>query len=434
MNLFERTQIGKIRLHVLPTDRFKTFALTAFVGQPLSEDTVTSGAIIPHVLRRGNKKYPETRQFRTKLDDLYGAGFGFDLTKRGNYQVIQFRMDTINDRFVQASDSMLQQSIQYLGDTLTDPLIEDGAFRATYVEQEKQTVKRKIEAIINDKVRYAAERCVQEMCENDPYRLHPLGQLAQIDALQPDTLYQQYKDWLQRAQIDLYVVGDTNLKEVSQLVKQAFRLDFDSKNEANYEQAPFSSDKTDIKRVVDRLDVTQGKLNMGFRVHTTFSDELYPAALMYNGILGSYPHSKLFVNVREKASLAYYAASRLDGNKGIMTIQSGIEIDQVEQASAIILEQTEAMKQGEISDLEWTQTQAMLSNQLREISDSAYDMIGFDFNRIISKTERSTEDLITAIESVNKEQVQQFAQQVELDTIYFLRDREGAPTNADQNV
>lgn len=425
MTAFERTNIGKIRLHVLPTDQFKTYSVCVFIGQPLDEKLVTAGALIPHILRRGNQKIPETIAYRMKLDDWYGARFGFDITKRGDYQISQFQMNIINDQFVQHNQSFIKHSIQYLGDTITCPLIENNGFRSTYVLQEKETLKRRIEALINDKVRYAAVRCIQEMCENDPYRLSPLGKLDDLKEQDSHSLYQYYMEWLERALIDIYVVGDTTLDEVSALVAESFHINDSSSVETVYRQKAFHSVKKEVKRVTDRLDVTQGKLNMGFRVHTTFSDQEYPVALMYNGILGGYPHSKLFINVREKASLAYYAASRLDGHKGIMTIQSGIEIKNVDQATDIILKQIKAIEQGKISDLELEQTRAMMINQLKEIHDSPYEMIGFDFNRVLAGTkETSVQALIDHIQSMDKRQIQQYAERVTLDTIYFLRNRE----------
>ena len=232
MASFQRGQVERIRLHVLPTNRFKTFAISLFAGVPLDEKKVTPVALIPFVLRRGTAKTPETIAFREKLDDMYGAGFGFDVYKRGNSQIVQFRMDVINDRFVSSDQSLLAASIGFLGDVLTDPCLEGGGFRVKYVDAEKITLRKRLEAIVNDKIRYAAERCIEEMCADEPYRLHPLGQLDEIDGIQPDILYRHYEGWLENAALDLYVVGDTSLEEVTKLVREAFKLK--SGTPANY--------------------------------------------------------------------------------------------------------------------------------------------------------------------------------------------------------
>lgn len=424
MSLFQRGQVRRIRLHVLPTKRFKTFAISLFAGLPLNEESVTPVALIPFVLRRGTAKTPETIAVRERLDDLYGAGFGFDVYKRGDSQIVQFRMDVINDRFVASDVSLLEASISFLGEVVTDPLLEGSGFAGKYVDAEKLTLRKRLEAIVNDKIRYAAERCLEEMCAGEPYRLHPLGKLDAIDGISPSSLYGQYGQWLNEAALDLYVVGDTTLEEVTELVGRSFKLG-DGQPGA-YAKPSVKKDVKDVKVVVDQMDVSQGKLNMGLRTGVGYDDELYPAALMYNGILGGYPHSKLFINVREKASLAYYAASRLDGHKGICTIQSGIEVANYEQAVDIIKEQLNSMREGRLSELEMSQTKAMISNHLREMQDSAYEMLAYDFNGVLTGNFRPADELLRRVEGVTPEHIRAVAQGVQLDTIYFLRDRKEA--------
>ena len=420
---FERGSNQHIRIHVLPTKRFKTFAISLYVGAPLKEDTVTSTALIPFVLRRGTSSYPETIQFREQLEELYGAGFGFDVYKRGDHQIIQFRMDTINDSFVQSSDKLLDRSFAFLGEVVTSPAKENGHFRSSYVQQERDTVRKRLESIVNDKIRYAGERCIEEMCKGEPYRLHPLGERKDLPGIEPEGLYRSYEQWLQNAGMDLYVVGDTTLEEVEKLVEKYFHLNRNTSFE--YKTEVSSRQHRDVQTVVEKLNVNQGKLNMGLRTSITYGDDQYASALMYNGILGGYPHSKLFVNVREKHSLAYYASSRYDGHKGIATIQSGIEIPNYEQAVEIITNQLSDLKEGKISDLEMNQTKAMIRNLLKEIGDSAFEMISYDFNRQLSGKERTTMELLTQIESLTKEDVQKAAETFQLDTIYFLRDQKG---------
>ncbi|AZK47732.1 EF-P 5-aminopentanol modification-associated protein YfmF [Paenibacillus lentus] len=416
--VFERGSAGHIRIHVLPTTRFKTFAVSLYAGIPLNEQTVTTTALTPFVLRRGTVSYPETIQFREQLEHLYGAGFGFDVYKRGNYQIVQFRMDTINDDFVSSDDSLLRKTFSFLGEVVTKPVMENGVFRNAYVSSERETVRKKLEAIINDKIRYAAERCMEEMFRNDPYRLHPLGQRKDLEGITSQSLYKAFQQWLQQANLDLYVVGDTTLAEVQKLVEQHFNIGRSASPQYVPAQSHLSGD--DVRTVEEVLDVKQGKLNMGLRIPVTYGDERYAAALLYNGILGSYPHSKLFINVREKESLAYYAASRFDGHKGIISIQSGIEIANYQKALEIIKAQLGSLREGQISELEMSQTKAMIRNSLLEMQDSAFDMVAYDFNRVLSDRERPAEELLRQVEAITTEDVVEVANTVELDTIYFL--------------
>jgi predicted Zn-dependent peptidase len=380
--------------------------------------------LLPFVFRRGTSNTPETIALRERLDDLYGAGFGFDVFKRGNNQFVQFRMDVINDAFVQSKESLLAASLRYLGEVVTEPLLEDGHFATKYVQSERDTLRKRLEAIINDKIRYASERCTEVMCEGDPYRLHALGNRADLPNISPVSLYERYHQWINEAVFDLYIAGDTSLAEVQPLVEEAFKLpDGDI---GTFGSTDVRADARELKTVVEKMDVKQGKLNLGLRTGISYGDEQYPALLVYNGVLGAYPHSKLFINVREKASLAYYASSRIDGHKGLLTIQSGIEIDKYERALAIIREQIADIQAGKISELEIDQTKAMLVNHVRETQDSAYELIAYDFNALFSGSTRTGDELISQIQAVTVDDIVRVANGVKLDTVYFLRDRKEA--------
>lgn len=418
---FEQGKVKGMRVHVMPTKRFKTFAISVYVGIPLQEDALTYTALTPFVLRRGTVSYPETLRFRECLDEMYGAGFGFDVFKRGDYQIIQFRMDVIHDAFVGSSESLLMRAFRFLGEVITEPAMDNGLLRNKYVTEEKQTLRQRIESVINDKIRYAAERCIEEMCKDEPYRFHALGRLQDLDEIDVQSLTEKYRKLLDHASIDVYVVGDTSREEVERYLAASFRLD--RTVDTPYARSiSVSRVAGNSNTVVEHLDVNQGKLNMGLRSTITYGDDAYPAVLMFNGILGGYPHSKLFCHIRENNSLAYYVVSRYDGHKGICTIQSGIEFQNFEKARDIALEQLEAMKNGKLEQREMSQTKAMIINQLREIDDSAFEMIGFDFNSVLSGRERSTLQLIDEVDHMDKVRIQEAAQTFCLDTIYFLRD------------
>ncbi|MXQ52282.1 EF-P 5-aminopentanol modification-associated protein YfmF [Shimazuella alba] len=422
---FQTVSLGNIRLHLCPSDKFKTTTLSAFITNPLQAETVTKNALLPNVLVRGTNTYQTTVALRQKLNELYGAGSFGDVFKRGERQVIQFGMDLANETYLQNAPSLLEEGIQLFCEIILDPFVENNQFYTSFVEAEKKNLKQKIDSLQDDKIRYAAERCVQTMCEGEPYSLFNYGNANDIQAIDAKSLYSYYREVLEKAPIDLYCVGDVEVEEVTNL----FAKYFDSKMQnAVREEVPFAavSHKVDkVKMVVDRLDVNQGKLNMGCRTQISIRDEKYPALMMYNGILGGFAHSKLFMNVREKESLAYYCSSGIESHKGLLFIQSGIEEQNLDRAVDIIKQQLTAMRNGEISDQELEQTKATLSNQLREGQDRAFELIGFHFQSVLSGKPRSLEDLLQKINAITKEDVQEVAQLVELDTIYSLRGQEG---------
>ncbi|SDX14832.1 Predicted Zn-dependent peptidase [Marininema mesophilum] len=420
---FETVQMGNLRVHICSTDKFKTNMMSALVQQSLSAETVTRHALLPAVLQRGTRSHPTTLQLQRKLDDLYGATLFGDVFKRGERHIMQVGMEIPNEAYLSEAESLLDQGAAFLGEILTAPAIEGSAFKEAYVKAEKKNLKQKIESLMDDKIRYAAQRCVSEMCSDEPFSLFNHGRLQDLDSIDASNLYTYYQELIQTRPIDLYFVGNLSVDRVCKLVDKFFPTEGRQRNRV--QSTDVKHPVREIKEVVDRLDVKQGKLNMGARTQIALQDPDYVSLMMYNGILGGFPHSKLFINVREKSSLAYYAASRLESHKGILTIQSGIEIDKYQQAVDIIKEQFDIMRAGNISDSELSQTKAMLVNQLRERQDRSYDLIDAHYHSVLSGADRPLDGLIQGVKQVSKDDVVQVAQKIQIDTIYFLRDKKG---------
>lgn len=420
--LFRQTQVNHINVHVLPTDKYKTNTIVVNLQRPLEKDSVTATALIPQVLRRGTETLPSLKQVKERLDDMYGATFYGNVLKRGERHILQFGLEIANERYLSERAPLLDQGMAFLGEMLTKPAREGNGFVGEYVQSEKRNLRQRIESLIDDKMRYAAERCIQEMCQGEPYSLFNYGRVDQLDTIDREGLYSAFRDMLRVAPIDIFVVGDVEQDDVVNAVDRYF--DFKRGDVHPVNVAPIERRVDEVRQVVDRLDVQQGKLNLGLRTQTSVGDDDYVALMVYNGILGGFPHSKLFINVREKASLAYYAASRLESHKGLMTIQSGIEIENFNRALQIIERQLDDMQTGNISDMEMEQTQTMLSNQLREMQDRPQQLIDFHYHGVLSGKRRSLDDFLSQIAGTTKADVEKMAEKVTLDTIYFLRNRQ----------
>lgn len=422
---FQTVSLGPVRLHLLPTDKFKTVTFVLLLEQELSAEKVTKTALLPSVLQRGTQKYPETMALQQKLQEMYGASLMGSVFKRGEKHILQFGLDVVNEALLQENTNLLEQSVAFLNEVLFTPAGEEGTFRPDYVQAEKQKLHQKIEALQDDKIRYAVKRLNEEMCKGEPYALYNYGRQEDLPAIDEQNLYTYYQEVLQQCPIDLYCVGNISQDDISSLVAESLVPRFGSEERQEVPNHPYTKRVQEVRRVEERLDVKQGKLHLGCRTHVTIHDEAYPALLLYNGILGGFAHSKLFMNVREKESLAYYCSSWLESHLGLLSIQSGIEIANYDKALSIIEEQLAQMRAGKMTDQELQKTKATLINQFRERLDSAYGLIDFAHHMQSAKRAWSLEQLIEAIQQVRKEEVVQVAQNVELDTIYFLRDKGG---------
>ncbi|MCR8869876.1 EF-P 5-aminopentanol modification-associated protein YfmF [Peribacillus frigoritolerans] len=415
------TEKSGYKLHVVRTDKYKTNTLVLKMKAALTKEDVTYRALLPYVLQSNTSKYPTTPELRSYLDDLYGAGFYVDVAKKGEYQIISFTIDIVNEKFLSDSTPLLEKAFGLLSEVIFNPKKNGEAFDPKTVSNEIRSLKQRIQSISDDKMRYSATRLVEEMCKNEPYALEASGNLQDLEAITPESLFAYYKKMLSEDEIDLYVIGDIDGSEVEALADKYVSL-----QDREPVRLPRDTGKAvkKEKEIIENSDVKQGKLNIGYRTQVAYGDPDYYALQLFNGIFGGFSHSKLFINVREKASLAYYAASRLESHKGLLMVMAGIENANYKQALDIIHAQMKEMKQGNFSDEELAQTKAVVKNQLLETIDVSRGLVEILYHNVISGQDISLDEWFAKTERTTKEEIIAVGQKIQLDTVYFLTEAE----------
>lgn len=418
----EIKDLNGFQLHTIKTDKYKTNTIVLKMKAPLSKEDVTKRSLLPYVLQNNSKSYPSTTALRSYLDDLYGATLFVDLAKKGEYHIISFSMEIANEKFLSDPSPLLKKGMQFLADIVLNPNVKGNSFDSSTVENEKRTLKQRIQSVFDDKMRYSNYRLVQEMCEDEPYSLHVHGVKEDVDHITSESLFQYYNQSIKEDQLDLYVIGDINEEEVQSFAKELFSFQSRSSKQLEYKDVPQKKEGKEVKEV---QDIKQGKLNIGYRTNTVYGEPEYFALQVFNGIFGGFSHSKLFINVREKASLAYYAASRIESHKGLLMVMAGIDNQNYDQAVSIIHEQMNAMKNGDFTDKEIEQTKAVIKNQMLETVDTARGMVEILYHNVISNLEIPLDEWLQKMEQTKKEEIVAVANKINLDTIYFLTGTEG---------
>lgn len=416
-------------LHVLPTDKFKTNTVVVNVRLPLEAGRVTRTALLPYVLTRGTAAYPSVRALNAQLDRLYGSFLTADVYKLGDHQIVQFRLELPNGKYIPGRPELLKEGLAFLYEVLTRPVREQGTLKASFVELEKEGLRKRVEGIFNNKASYARIRCVEAMFPDDPYGLFSGGRVADLPAIDPSALEAEYTRLLAACPMDAFVVGDVNPAAVAEEFARVFT--FSGLRTARVEEGPTAPGPgvkpTSPRRLTEAQDVAQGQLVLGLRTPVRLTDAGYHAMAMYNGLLGGFAHSKLFMTLREKESLAYAAGSRYDAHKGVVFIQAGIDAANEARAVAVIEDQLAALRRGEVTDEELAQTRAMMLHAHHETEDSPGRLITMAYEALLTGREHPHERLAEVLPGITAEQIATAAASVELDTIYFLRDAQPAP-------
>lgn len=421
---FSRHSLAEgVNLYIHHTKKFKTTSIYVYLHQPLEPDTVTLGALLPVVLARGSEEYPTTPLLVRRLDELYGASFGQEVSRRGEVQTLGFRMEIPSSEYI-GDPSLLDSALQTLAGVVFRPAMQGSVFKSDFVDQEKSNLRRRIEGLINDKQSYSFFRCTQEMCQGEPFALYRLGRVQDLDAITPQSLHQFHQRLLATAPVNIFVVTGEEPALVRAMVEQAFQFPVIGPRLMPQTVVKRAPAQPEPRVVRESLDVSQGILVMGIRTGLTLQDDLYAPMLVANGILGGFQHSKLFQQVREAHSLAYYAYSALETVKGLGYLYAGIEFDDYQQAVDLALEQLRAIQDGQITPEELETTRRALINETLSSLDSPGHMVDLALDGVFTARPLTIEERIAAVEAVTAEQAAEAARHFAVDTIYFLTGEE----------
>ena len=401
-----------------PDTRFHQGCLSFQFLRYMDRDEVAMNALIPAVLLRGSRDYPDLRAITQKLDDLYGASVDTLIRRIGDYQAVGLYCNFMEDRFALSGDKVLEPMLDFLGQLLFSPVMEDGAFNREFVESEKRNLITALQTEKNDKRAYAAAQMLRKMCAADTFSIPRLGEEAQVAAITPEGLRQHYQRIITESPMEVFYVGSANAETVAEKVKNMLLA-----LERNVCSLPEQTDFQDGGggEYTEAMNIAQGKLCMGFVTGITNRDPEFAAMQVLNTLFGAGMTSKLFMNVREKMSLCYHIGSGYYGSKGIMTVSAGIDCDKEQAVKAEILAQLDACKRGSITPEELGAAKEAVLSALRGIYDSPGSIEGFFSVRAVGGLKMTVEQYRSAVEQVSIADVTAAAQTVKLHTSYFLK-------------
>lgn len=417
MNL-ETTDIKEgIRLHKIKTNKYKTNLMSVFLTSKLSRDDITKKALILTVLRRGTNNLKTQEEISKKLEELYGASFDCGIDKLGDKHVLKFYVESLNEQYLYQKEDILNQSLNILFDIVFNPLLENGVFKQEYIDEEKQNLRIIIEGQKDNKAAYATQRCIEEMYKEKPYGLYKYGYVEDLEKIDSKNLYEAYLDLIKSCKIDIFVSGDFDEKTLEEKVKSNQQISKLEPRKVEYLDEESESSNTQEENIVrENMQISQGKLNIGLDV---LSDNK-SAVSVYNAILGGGANSKLFQNVREKASLAYSAGSIYIKPKSKIIIKTGIEHKNYEKALQIIKEQIDDMKNGEFSDEDIQHAKELIIASFKSMQDEQDSEISFYFGREIQKESKDIDKQIKEVSEVTKQNIVDVANKIKINTIFFL--------------
>ena len=420
---FNRTELMPgVFLSHLRSDKFKTACMSVTLLTQLRRETAAMNAVIPFVLRRGTTRYRDMEQLSRRMDELYGAAVEPVVRRIGEIQCIGFYGSFPEPDYLPGGEALLGDTCALMAQLLLDPVTRGGLLLPQYVDSEREKLLDIIRSRMNDKRSYALTRCIEEMCCYEDFAVSRFGSESEAENIHYKKLTRHYRELIQTCPVEIFYCGKTGFKTVSAAMREAFsamprgEIDYDIGTDVR-----MNAVEDHVRFVEEEMDVTQGKLVLGFRLGECMEEPDIPALYVFNAVYGSGATSKLFMNVREKLSLCYYASSAVYLHKGIMLVSSGIEFDKLDAARDEILAQLDSVRRGEITDDELRSAKKTVASDMRAEQDSIGELEGFYLSQAIDGLDYGPEELAALAEDVTKDDVQAIAKSIECDLIYFLK-------------
>lgn len=417
--MVERIQLlPNVWLRAVRSNKFKTGCFSINFIRPLSRREAAINGLIPSVLLWATERYPSITAISNRLDDLYGATVGSLVRKKGEVQTLGFYADFLEDQFVEEPEGIFVQMVEFVSELLFHPLLEGNGFCADGFENERRNLINAIESRKDDKRTYAVHRMLSAMCGEEAYSVPRLGEAEDLDGVTAGSLYAHYRHVLATSPVEIFYMGRKSAQEAAELFRKA--LQPLPRGEMIGGQTAVVRRAQTVRRISEPMDVTQGKLCIGLRTDCSVADGDFPALQLLNVIFGGSASSKLFLNVREKNSLCYYASSSIEKYKGLMIVSSGVDFANFATAEQAILNELEACRAGEISEEEMFAAKQALYSSFKAIQDSPGGLDDYYMGMALTDAVMDFDSLRAAIERLTVEDVARAARKLTVDTIYEL--------------
>ena len=407
-----------VQLRCFRDDRFKQGCLSVQFVRPMNKEEAAKNALLPAVLLRGTEKSPDIRSITARLDDLYGASVGPLVRRAGDWQTSGLFCGFIDDKYALDGDEVFAPMVEFLREILFCPRLEKGVFPESVVESEKKNLIATIDSRMNDKRTLAFDKLISYMCREDSFGIPRLGYKEDVTAITAQSLYAHYENLLKTARVELFYVGSQDPCVAGQKLKALF-ADTPRQVAALPEQTPFREAAGGSHQ--EKMEVSQGKLAMGFVTPITLRHPQFAAMQLLNGIFGGGMTGKLFTKIREEMSLCYDIGSSYYSSKGILVVSAGIDFGARDVVEKQVEIQLEAICNGEISAPELESARQMLLSSLESVHDTPGNIEGYYAVQGLTGMLFSREEYKQAILRCTASDISEVAKTLQKHTVFFLK-------------
>ena len=413
--IYTKKDFGSYNLHIINTDKFKTIAVKVVFRSPIVKNEITTRNILSDLFMQSSNKYKSKREMTIKAQDLYAAEVSINNNRLGNYITTTFSLSILNDRYTEKDN--FKNSIEFLSEIIFNPDVIDEKFNKEKVDIVKSNCRSSLNSIKEDSSNYSLIRMLEEFDKDSPCSYRLAGYLDDLNSIDEKSLYVYYQNMIKSDLVDIFVLGDVDVDDVSKIFREFFKLRTLKKL-----KVPYLLDDSSVKSknvYNEKIDNSQSKLSIACRCNDLSDYERNYVLTLYNVILGGGCDSKLFKEVREEHSLCYSIYSVPNKLDRILIIQAGIDKENFDKTVKLIEKDLSDMKNGKFNDSDISVAREYFLTALEEVLESPDRIIDNYLMMELIGTD-TIEVKKEMIQKVTKEEIVKVAKKIKLDTVFLL--------------
>ena len=408
--------LGSFKVHLIKTDLFKTITMKVMFHTPIIKEDITKRNILSDILLTSSKKYATRRDLNIKSEELYAADIYTSNQRIGNYITTSFILQTLNDKYTE--DGNFASSVEFLHEIIFNPDLIDNKFKDEKLELVKSNAKIALESIKENSENYSIIRLKEEYDNKSSVSYRMTGYLDDLEKINTQNLYDYYEKMIENDYVDIFVIGNINIKELLLIIKKYFKFRKVKKRKKSYE-LDYHLPRKKVKTIKEVTSNNQAKLAIALSISKLKDFDKKYSLLILNIILGGTADSKLFKEVREKNSLCYTIRSSYSRLDNMMIISAGIDNVNYDKVLDLINKILDDIKKGKFNESDISVAKEYYNTLTESIVESPARLINESFSEKILGVD-SLEKRKENINKITKKDIIRVSKKLNIDTIFLL--------------
>lgn len=417
--IYKEYKTNTYNIYTVKTNKFKTCHMEIVFRNNIKKNEITKRSLITELLVENSLEFNTRKKMITELENLYNSYF-YGVTNRvGSTVLTSFCFDFINPKLV---NEKIDNFIKFPIKSILYPNVTNNEFDVTTFLYVKERVKKDIECIVEDPKNYSIDKLLNVMCEDSASSININGYLSDLNDINNSNIFDYYKSMLMHDYVDIYIIGDIDMDNVVDIIKNNFKLNVFKNHNVSYEVVNKQVKKERI--VYDSIDCSQENICIGLNIRDINRFEKNYVSNIYNMILGGGSlDTKLYEKLRNENSLCYNCVSLYQKFDGLFLLHTAINKENEKLAINLMKSALDDMKNGNVTLEEIENAKKAIMTSL----NMSFDNPGRIIDNYLFKNLFDLDDLdirIKEYNKVSKSDIVNFAKKVSINTILCLKDDE----------